>query len=55
MTLYKLLSEMDNDKKIKIGAVDGSSYFYVGTVGDILDNFSYYSDRLRRKPIKEQT
>lgn len=46
----------DKDTKIKVGANNGSGYFYVGTVGDFLDNsekydqadVSYFDNRVKR-------
>ena len=55
--LRKFLEEIkDRDTKIKIGAKNGSGFFYVGTVGDFLDksekyeqaDIIYFDNRVKR-------
>ena len=55
MTLYELLATLDGEKKIKVGAVNGSSYFYVGTAGDLYTNFTDYADRVRKETDRKIT
>lgn len=42
MTLQALLKTKDPELKIKIGAADGTGWFYCGTVEDYLDNYGRY-------------
>ena len=43
MRLKERLQKMPPDKPIKVGCNDGSSYFYGGTAGDMLDNMEQYA------------
>lgn len=43
--LKKFLEKQERETKIKIGADNGSSWFYVGTVGDFLDNEETYEEK----------
>ena len=45
--LIDTLTTMDPARPIKIGADDGSSFFYAGTAGDVLENGDLYSRKLR--------
>lgn len=55
MTFEEALEKYKPNTKIKIGADDGTGFFYVGTVGDIVDGMSkfekidhaYYKNRLK--------
>lgn len=56
MSLKTFLKLRDRDTRIKVGAQNGSGFFYMGTVGDFLDNsekyeqadISYYDNRVKR-------
>ena len=39
------LTYYPRDSRLKVGAADGSGFFYIGTVGDFLDNIDKYSER----------
>ena len=44
-TLYRTIKNIkDKSTIIKIGAVDGSGFFYLGTVGDYLENKEKYEE-----------
>lgn len=43
--LKEFLEELDASTKIKIGAENGSSFFYVGVVEDLLNNLSQYDEK----------
>lgn len=44
-TLYKTIKNIkDKSTIIKIGAVDGSGFFYLGTVGDYIENKEKYEE-----------
>lgn len=45
MKLIELLQTLDPEQPIKIGAKDGSSFFYVGTPADMLATFGTSSKR----------
>lgn len=45
MKLIELLQTLDPEQPIKIGAKDGSSFFYVGTPADMLATFDTSSKR----------
>lgn len=45
MKLIELLQTLDKEQPIKIGAKDGSSFFYVGTPADMLATFDTSSKR----------
>lgn len=45
MKLIELLQTLDPEQPIKIGAKDGSSFFYVGTPADMLATFDTSSTR----------
>lgn len=45
MKLIELLETLDPEQPIKIGAKDGSSFFYVGTPADMLATFDTSSKR----------
>lgn len=45
MKLIELLQTLEPDQLIKIGAKDGTSFFYVGTPKDVLDTFDSKSKR----------
>lgn len=45
MKLIELLETLDPEQPIKIGAKDGSSFFYVGTPNDMLATFDTSSKR----------
>lgn len=47
MKLSDLLSTLPPDHRIKLGAVDGVAWFYVGTVGDLTKNMAQYNKRLK--------
>lgn len=42
-TLKKTLRKLDPEQKIKVGAKEATSFFYVGTVDDLLDNIQVYN------------
>lgn len=42
-TLKKTLRKLDPGQKIKVGAKEATSFFYVGTVDDLLDNIQVYN------------
>lgn len=44
-TLKDLLMSIPDNTMLKIGAVNGSSYFYVGTAEDFLDNLETYTEQ----------
>lgn len=46
LRLGDMLATMDPAREIKIGAENGSSYFYAGTVADIIENGPLYSRKL---------
>lgn len=56
MSLKTFLKLRDRDTQIKVGAQNGSGFFYIGTVGDFLDNsekyeqadISYFDNRVKR-------
>lgn len=48
MKLRKVLSEMKESQKIKVGCVDGNGYFYCGTVDDLESNMLNYTDTVRK-------
>lgn len=43
MKLSELLEQLDPSARIKIGAADGSSYFYIGNPADFMLHYWYYS------------
>ena len=47
MTLQGCLKSYPPETKLKIGAADGSGWFYVGTVGDYTDNYGIYDRQAR--------
>ena len=49
MLQLEVLNKLGGSTKIKIGAKDGSACFYCGTVSDLTENFSNYSDRVRKE------
>ncbi len=48
MKLFEKLEQMPAETKIKVGAKDGRSYFYIGTVGDLNERMDEVSDRIRK-------
>lgn len=51
MKIAKALKDYDPDKLLKVGAKNGSGFFYCGTVGDFLENMEDNSDLLRKHAI----
>jgi len=49
MTLREYLTEKDDGTLIKVGANDGSSFFYCGTAGEFLANIEAIDEGLRDK------
>jgi len=45
MKVLESLKELNDDVKLKVGSKDGSSFWYMGTVGDFRDNIVEYNDR----------
>lgn len=45
--LADLLATLPADRRLKLGAHNGSSFFYVGTVADVRENMDLYSRKLR--------
>lgn len=43
MIFVDVLAEYSPDLKLKVGSVDGTNYFYVGTVGDMADHIDKYN------------
>ena len=43
MKLSELLEQFEPDARIKIGAADGSAYFYVGSPSDLLIHIWFYN------------
>lgn len=43
MKLAELLDQLDPDTRVKIGAVNGSSYFYLGSPSDFTRHYAYYN------------
>lgn len=55
-TLLEKLYELDDELPLKIGAVDGSSYFYCGTVGEFrrrIDEYSAKGEKLYRESAEK--
>lgn len=48
MKIKHALGKYSPDKRLKVGAEEGSSFFYAGTVGDFLDHMENYSYLLER-------
>lgn len=46
-SLADLLATLPADRRLKLGAHNGSSFFYVGTVADVRENMDIYSRKLR--------
>lgn len=46
-SLADLLATLPADRRLKLGAHNGSSFFYVGTVADVRENMDLYSRKLR--------
>lgn len=48
MKILNALEPYDYNKPLKVGASDGSGFFYCGTVGDFVEDMEDYSDLLRK-------
>lgn len=46
MNLFKYLQTLEPDKRIKVGAADGTSYFYIGTPADMIEKMEQYALQL---------
>ena len=47
MKLSELLEQFEPDARIKIGANDGSAYFYVGSPSDLLTHLWFYNSTVK--------
>ena len=60
LNLKTMLESLDREALIKVGAIEGSSYFYCGTAGGFLDKIDEYSEQAleyfkkQLKPIRER-
>lgn len=47
MTLSEVLEELPEDQIIKLGAADGSSFFFIGRISDLEKNFEKYDKQIK--------
>lgn len=52
MRFGEFVETLPPDKMIKLGAIDGSGFFYCGSAGDILANMESYNEMLLRRMKK---
>lgn len=52
MTIITLLNAYDGNMNLKVGAVDGSGFFYIGTVADFAENIGAYDAATKSNFIK---
>lgn len=53
-TLLAEIKKHPAEKLLKVGASDGTSWFYVGTCGDFIENCMDYDDACRRNAIRRR-
>lgn len=51
--LIDFIQKLDADKKIKIGANNGSGFFYCGTAGDFVENAAAYDVIVNRETMRK--
>lgn len=54
MKIKNVLKNYDKDLSLKVGAKDGTAFFYVGTVGDFLENMDVYDSVMRNRTVRIQ-
>lgn len=54
MTIKTALKNYDKNLSLKVGAKDGTAFFYVGTVGDFLENMDVYDSVMRNRTLRIQ-
>ena len=52
MTITTLLNDYDGSMNLKVGAVDGSGFFYIGTVTDFAENICAYDAATKSNSIR---
>lgn len=51
--LVTAVKALNSDTRIKVGAKDGSAFFYVGTAGDFLENLEAYNSECEGETIRK--